>query len=149
MLRGSEFGLFFCYSPAMRYRPPCSVCNKPGCRDVVDKMLTQQISLSEIAKAVGIHKRSIFRHSQRCVVRAAAAQIKSSKFDPTTQLVWTAWPDGSFTLLPPSRNFRGALGTAPGPNHVVLRIIYEDSPITNPDALIHALQSLKKSTANG
>ncbi len=106
----------------------CSICERPGAAEIVNRLLGKGTFLKVIAQQTGFSKSSVHRHSQKCVIRQQAAQLKTTRFDPQRQRIIVKWPDGSLTHRHSDKwDDREA---------VLLVVSYEDSPFYNPAALM-------------
>ena len=74
----------------------CSICTTPGARAIVEELLAKGVSLKTIARQTGLAKSSIHRHSQTCILRRAATELKSVRFDPAHDRVLTDLGGGRF-----------------------------------------------------
>jgi hypothetical protein len=87
-----------CYSPVMS----CKICDAPALpdgtkpADVVNKLLLQKVAYKKIQRVTGFDKSLTCRHSQRCVTRAQAGEIKSSYFAPGDS-TYVLWPGQTIT----------------------------------------------------
>jgi hypothetical protein len=83
-----------CYHPTVsRNHKECSICEKPGAAGIVNTLLEKNTFLKVIAQQTGFSKSSIHRHSQKCVIRAQAQKLKSSRFNSATDRLLVKWAD--------------------------------------------------------
>jgi hypothetical protein len=110
----------------------CTICQAG--REVAAAIETAVRSgeqLRSLEKRCGFSKSLLSKHMNRCVARVTLASTKKT-FDDRRQLLWTQWPDGSFSRLGIPHDFIGTIGTEPGEDDVVLRVIYADpAPVRN------------------
>jgi hypothetical protein len=107
----------------MGYHKPCSICSTPNGAQTVDAMLEKRTTLKAIAAQTGFSKSSVGRHSQKCVIRAQAAKLKSNVFNPLRDRILVRHAD------PKNPNAALSLPKDFDPEHDwIVRVSFEPTP---------------------
>jgi hypothetical protein len=121
-------------------RATCKVCES-GAATVVDGLLRQGVKLRDIAQQVGMSKSAVHRHSLKCTIRAAAQTLKAKKFDPLRDRTLVKFTDEDSFLIhhdpnDPSTNGTTITSAALKPRDVVIKVVFQNSKIFNPQPLV-------------
>lgn len=113
----------------------CSLCARgEETAHLANEYLHQKLPLREIGTKFGIDFRVVDRHKHgkqpNCPHNfrdwlAAKSKAKNNAFDSRRQLVFTEWPDGTYSRQAIAHDYKGDLRATPGPEDVVVKIEFE------------------------